>query len=152
MHEGVDIAAPSGSVIRATASGRVAAAGISSSYGRYVEIDHGEGVSSFYAHMSKTAGLRVGAPVAAGGIVGYVGSTGHSTGPHLHFEIRKAGAQYDPSLFMGRAFASYDALPFRRSADLIRASAKGSLHASRAARPLRVAYAGGRVHTSIARG
>jgi murein DD-endopeptidase MepM/ murein hydrolase activator NlpD len=146
MHEGVDFAAPAGSAIHATAPGRVIGAGVSDSYGRYVEVAHGDGVSSFYAHMSRAAGLRIGTPVRAGAVLGYVGSTGHSTGPHLHFEIRRYGAHYDPARFMGRSFAGYDALPFGRSAELIEASA-----ARRARSHLyRVAYGGGRVHGTIA--
>jgi murein DD-endopeptidase MepM/ murein hydrolase activator NlpD len=111
MHDGVDIAAPVGSQIHATAAGVVSRTGVSSSYGRFVEINHGDGVTSFYAHMSRTAGLRPGARVAEGEVLGYVGSTGHSTGPHLHFEIRKDGEPLNPQMFMGRQFASLGDLP-----------------------------------------
>lgn len=117
MHEGVDIAAPAGVAIHSTAAGKVVDAGVSPSYGRFVEVDHGEGVHSFYAHMSRFAGLKVGETVAAGEVVGFVGSTGHSTGAHLHFEIRKDGLHFDPSLFVGRTFATLATMPFFRSAE-----------------------------------
>lgn len=106
MHDGVDIAAPVGSEIHATADGTVERTGLSSSYGHFVEVAHGDGLTSFYAHMSRTAGLQPGAKVAAGEVLGYVGSTGHSTGPHLHFEMREQGKPLDPQAFMGRVFAS----------------------------------------------
>lgn len=106
MHDGVDIAAPKGSPIHATADGTVVRTGVSSSYGHFVEVAHGDGLTSFYAHMCRTAGLEPGTKVAAGEVVGYVGSTGHSTGPHLHFEIRDEGKPLNPQDFMGRVFAS----------------------------------------------
>jgi len=106
MHEGVDIAAPKGSPIHAAAGGHVSRTGLSSSYGHFVEVAHADGLTSFYAHMSRTAGLEPGAKVSAGEVLGYVGSTGHSTGPHLHFEIRDAGKPLDPQAFLGRVFAS----------------------------------------------
>jgi murein DD-endopeptidase MepM/ murein hydrolase activator NlpD len=124
MHEGVDIAAPTGSPIRATAEGKVASTGYSPSYGKYVEVDHGDGLTSFYAHMSRTAALRVGETVKAGDLLGYVGSTGHSTGAHLHFEIRKDGLHFDPTLFVGRTFASVSEMPLFRSAERGYGSAK----------------------------
>lgn len=106
MHDGVDIAAPAGSPIHSTADGTVTRTGLSSSYGHFVEVAHGDGLTSFYAHMSHTAGLKPGTKVAAGEVLGYVGSTGHSTGPHLHFEIRDDGKPLNPQDFMGRVFAS----------------------------------------------
>jgi murein DD-endopeptidase MepM/ murein hydrolase activator NlpD len=115
IHEGVDIAAPIGTEIHATAEGRVSRTGLSSSYGHFVEVAHGDGLTSFYAHMSRTAGLRVGAVVVAGEVLGFVGSTGHSTGPHLHFEIRKDGSPLDPQAFMGRQFASLADLPLTQA-------------------------------------
>jgi murein DD-endopeptidase MepM/ murein hydrolase activator NlpD len=111
MHDGVDIAAPVGAQIHATAAGVVSRTGLSASYGRFVEVNHGDGVTSFYAHMSRTAGLQPGAKVTEGEVLGYVGSTGHSTGPHLHFEIRKDGEPLNPQAFMGRQFANLDDLP-----------------------------------------
>ena len=117
VHEGVDIAAPQGEPIHATAPGEVVRAGLSSSYGNFVEVDHGDGVTSFYAHMRRPADVSIGERVSAGEVLGYVGSTGHSTGPHLHFEIRKDGQHFDPSLFINHAFATLADLPFVRSAE-----------------------------------
>jgi murein DD-endopeptidase MepM/ murein hydrolase activator NlpD len=111
IHEGVDIAAPKGTLIHATMAGQIVRTGLSQSYGNFVEVMHLDGISSFYAHMSRTAGLKVGDPVKSGDVLGYVGSTGHSTGPHLHFEIRKDGEHFDPSLFMGHVFQTAAALP-----------------------------------------
>jgi murein DD-endopeptidase MepM/ murein hydrolase activator NlpD len=115
MHKGVDIAAPSGSEIHATADGYVTRTGRSSSYGHFVEVAHADGMSSFYAHMSRTAGLEPGTKVSAGDVLGYVGSTGRSTGPHLHFEIRSEGEPLDPEAFMGRDFASAADLPLTQA-------------------------------------
>lgn len=95
MHEGLDIAAPTGRPITAAKSGKVIVAGPSGGYGNLVVIDHGGGLSTAYAHQSRIA-VSVGDPVTQGGLIGYVGSTGHSTGPHLHFEVRVSGAARDP--------------------------------------------------------
>jgi len=123
MHQGIDFAAPSGSPIRASARGVVLSAGSSPTYGNYVEIDHGEGVTTFYAHMTRrAAGLKVGDRVDAGLVIGYVGSTGHSTGPHLHFELRQNERKFDPAKVLGRTFASLAELPFGRGS-FTRASA-----------------------------
>ena len=95
MHEGLDIAAPTGRPITAAKSGKVIVAGPSGGYGNLVVIDHGGGLSTAYGHQSRIA-VSVGDPVTQGGLIGYVGSTGHSTGPHLHFEVRVSGAARDP--------------------------------------------------------
>lgn len=116
MHEGVDFAAPSGAPIRSAAVGVVLAAGSSPTYGNFVEVDHGEGVSTFYAHMTRRAsGLNVGDRIEAGSVIGFVGSTGHSTGPHLHFELRRNARKFDPLKVIGRSFASLAEIPFGRS-------------------------------------
>ena len=116
LHAGVDIAAPSGAPIHATADGVVAAVGRSPSYGRFVEIRHAGGLVSKYAHMGAHAmGLRAGLPIARGQVVGFVGNTGRSTGAHLHFEIRKGGRPLDPAQFVGRAFARLADLPITRA-------------------------------------
>lgn len=113
MHEGVDFAAPSGRPIQCAAAGKVLRAGVSPSYGNFVEVDHGDGVTTFYAHMSRRARSAVaGTLVSAGDVLGYVGSTGHSTGPHLHFELRKNERQFDPMRVLGRTFASLADIPF----------------------------------------
>ena len=95
MHQGLDIAAPTGRPITAAKSGTVIVAGWSGGYGQLVVIDHGGGLATAYAHQSRIA-VRTGDPVTPGGLVGFVGSTGHSTGPHLHFEVRVNGAARDP--------------------------------------------------------
>ncbi|MBU6363270.1 MAG: M23 family metallopeptidase [Acidobacteria bacterium] len=95
MHEGLDIAAPIGRPITAAKSGKVIVAGPSGGYGNLVVIDHGGGLSTAYGHQSRIA-VAVGDVVTQGGLVGYVGSTGHSTGPHLHFEVRVNGAARNP--------------------------------------------------------
>ncbi len=95
MHEGVDIAIPAGTPIRATAAGRVILAAYTSGYGNYTCIDHGGGLSSCYAHQSSYA-TSVGASVGQGDVIGYVGCTGSCFGDHLHFEIRVNGSAVDP--------------------------------------------------------
>jgi murein DD-endopeptidase MepM/ murein hydrolase activator NlpD len=95
MHEGIDIAVPSGTPIHAAASGRVVFAGWMDGYGNLVAIDHGRGLSTAYAHQSSIA-AGVGQTVSQGGTIGYVGCTGHCFGPHLHFEVRVNGTPVDP--------------------------------------------------------
>ena len=95
MHQGLDIAAPTGRPITAAKSGTVIMAGWSGGYGQLVVIDHGGGLATAYAHQSRIA-VKTGDPVTQGGLVGFVGSTGRSTGPHLHFEVRVNGAARDP--------------------------------------------------------
>jgi murein DD-endopeptidase MepM/ murein hydrolase activator NlpD len=95
MHEGVDIAAPSGTSIAAAASGHVIYAAWMSGYGNLVVVDHGGGLATAYAHLSGYA-VGVGQGVAQGQTVGYVGCTGHCYGAHLHFEVRVNGSPVDP--------------------------------------------------------
>ena len=95
MHEGIDIAAASGTPIGASAAGTVIYAGWLGGYGNVVVIDHGGGISTTYGHQSSLA-VGNGSYVAQGQTIGYVGSTGHSTGPHLHFEVRLNGVPEDP--------------------------------------------------------
>jgi murein DD-endopeptidase MepM/ murein hydrolase activator NlpD len=94
MHEGIDISAPTGTQIRAAASGTVELAGPTGGYGNYTCIGHGGGLSTCYAHQSQI--LVSGGQVAQGQTIGLVGSTGSSTGPHLHFEVRVNGQAVDP--------------------------------------------------------
>ncbi|MCO5129201.1 MAG: M23 family metallopeptidase [Xanthobacteraceae bacterium] len=107
MHTGLDIRASTGDQVRATANGRVVSAGWAGGYGRMVEIDHGNGLSTRYGHMSRIS-VKVGDHIRIGQIVGEVGSTGRSTGPHLHYETRIDGEPVDPQRFL-RAGARYAA-------------------------------------------
>jgi murein DD-endopeptidase MepM/ murein hydrolase activator NlpD len=95
MHQGVDFAAPKGTPIYATRSGTITIATYSSTAGNYVQINHGDGYSSVYMHMTHFV-VSVGEYVKAGELIGYVGSTGRSTGPHLHFGISKNGSYVNP--------------------------------------------------------
>jgi murein DD-endopeptidase MepM/ murein hydrolase activator NlpD len=95
MHEGVDIAVGTGVPIVAAKAGTVIVAGWQGGYGNIVVLDHGGGVATAYAHQSRIAS-RVGQSVGQGSVIGYVGSTGNSTGPHLHFEVRINGGAVDP--------------------------------------------------------
>ncbi len=91
-HHGVDYAAPTGTPVSCVADGRVTHAGWMGGYGKLVEVSHANGFKTRYGHLSRFArGARVGAAVTQGQTVGYVGSTGMSTGPHLHYEVRKFG-------------------------------------------------------------
>jgi murein DD-endopeptidase MepM/ murein hydrolase activator NlpD len=96
MHQGMDFTAPAGTPIYATADGVVEAAGFSSDgYGNKVLINHGFGYQTLYGHMIKV-NAQPGQSVARGQVIGYVGSTGKSTGPHCHYEVIKRGAKVDP--------------------------------------------------------
>jgi murein DD-endopeptidase MepM/ murein hydrolase activator NlpD len=98
-HAGVDLAAPAGSPIRAIAAGRVMFADPFGTYGKFVVIEHAHGITSHYGHC-KTLTVAVGQVVQAGHVIGTVGSTGGSTGPHLHFEIRRDGKPQHPERFL----------------------------------------------------
>ena len=99
MHTGLDLHGKTGDPVRATASGKVTTAGWSGGYGRMVEIDHGNGLSTRYGHLS-AIDVHVGQFVRTGQIIGKVGSTGRSTGPHLHYETRVRGDAVDPQKFL----------------------------------------------------
>lgn len=99
LHTGVDMRAESGAPVRATAAGRVTAADYSGGYGNMVEVDHGRGLVTRYAHLSGYA-VSVGQRVEAGNVVGFAGSTGRSTGSHLHYETRIDGEPVDPQRFL----------------------------------------------------
>ncbi|MBA3446206.1 MAG: M23 family metallopeptidase [Pseudaminobacter sp.] len=99
LHSGMDFRAPVGLPALATAAGKIVKAGWNGGYGRMVEIDHGGGLTTRYAHLSKIE-VKEGQSVAGGDIVGKVGSSGRSTGPHLHYEIRRHGDAIDPLRFL----------------------------------------------------
>ncbi|MBV7265401.1 M23 family metallopeptidase [Erythrobacter ani] len=98
-HKGIDLAAPTGTPIYATADGIIERADWFSSYGLYIAIDHGADLETRYAHMSKLA-VAAGDTVRKGDVIGYVGSTGRSTGPHLHYEVRVDGVAVNPIPYM----------------------------------------------------
>ena len=98
-HEGIDITAAYGTRIIAPAAGRVIKVGYENGYGNMVVIDHGYGLETRYAHMSRYV-ARVGQQVKRGDLLGYVGSTGLSTGPHLHYEVLRDGRAVDPLRFI----------------------------------------------------
>jgi murein DD-endopeptidase MepM/ murein hydrolase activator NlpD len=99
MHTGLDFRAAMGDPVRATANGKVVSSGWAGGYGRMVEIDHGNGLSTRYGHLSEI-GVKVGDPIRIGQVIGAVGSTGRSTGPHLHYETRIDGEAVDPQKFL----------------------------------------------------
>jgi len=99
MHTGLDFRAQTGDPVRATANGKVVNSGWSGGYGRMVEIDHGNGLSTRYGHLSQID-VKVGDTVKIGQVIGEVGSTGRSTGPHLHYETRIDGEAVDPQKFL----------------------------------------------------
>ena len=98
-HAGIDLAAPTGSPVYACTAGKVTETAYSKIYGNYILIRHDDGRESLYGHLSKVK-ARLYEKVKSGTIIGYVGSTGLSTGPHLHFEVREQGKAKDPSLFI----------------------------------------------------
>ena len=99
MHTGLDFRAATGDPIRATANGKVVSAAYAGGYGRMVEIDHGNGLATRYGHMSEIH-VKVGDVIKIGQVIGAVGSTGRSTGPHLHYETRIDGEAVDPQKFL----------------------------------------------------
>jgi murein DD-endopeptidase MepM/ murein hydrolase activator NlpD len=99
MHTGLDFRASMGDPVRATANGKVVSSGWAGGYGRMVEIDHGNGLSTRYGHLSEI-NVKVGDIIKIGQVIGAVGSTGRSTGPHLHYETRIDGDAVDPQKFL----------------------------------------------------
>ena len=109
QHNGVDLASPTGTPVYATADGRVDMAQWFSSYGLYIQLNHGGELETRYAHLSALS-VSKGQKVRKGDLIGHVGSTGRSTGPHLHYEVRVAGQAVNPVPYMvetsaQRAFA-----------------------------------------------
>src|SRR3954454_12948644 len=99
MHTGLDFRAATGDPVRATANGKVISSSWAGGYGRMVEVDHGNGLSTRYGHLSEID-VKVGDPIRIGQVIGAVGSTGRSTGPHLHYETRIDGDAVDPQKFL----------------------------------------------------
>ena len=105
LHEGIDFAAPMGTPIHAVAAGIVTWAGPRGGYGNMVQIDHGNGFSTRYGHASKIL-VHVGETVQRGDVIALVGSTGWSTGPHVHFEVLRNGLEINPARFVALHAAS----------------------------------------------
>lgn len=103
-HEGVDIAAPTGTGVFAAAEGQVIRTGYDpAGYGRFIEVRHPNGMTSLYGHLSRVD-VHSGQALGEGQRIGLVGSTGYSTGPHLHFEVRRNGRHINPAKVLGRSF------------------------------------------------
>lgn len=117
LHEGVDISADLGVPVIAVADGVVVEAGTKGGYGRFVAVRHAERLTTYYAHLGSIgADVKPGMAVKGGDPIGRIGSTGTSTGPHLHFEIRDAQKRpLDPSMFLGKAFAEAGDLPLDKA-------------------------------------
>jgi murein DD-endopeptidase MepM/ murein hydrolase activator NlpD len=126
MHKGVDFAAPTGTPIMAAGNGTVKMARWFGSYGKYVRIAHANGYETAYAHLSRIApGLREGARVRQGQIIGRVGTTGRSTGPHLHYEVMARSRQINPMdvrLPIGTTLAGADLAAFKAHVTLVNAA------------------------------
>ena len=100
FHSGLDISASRGTAVHATADGTVELVGFSGNYGNCVEVSHGYGIATRYGHLSSFA-VRMGQTVRRGDVIGYVGATGRTTGPHLHYEILMNGQPINPRKFLG---------------------------------------------------
>jgi len=117
MHAGMDFRAATGTPVRAAGAGRIVTADYSGGYGNLVEIDHGNGVATRYGHLSQISVVQ-GQSVAAGTVIGLIGSTGRSTGPHLHYETRTAGSAVNPIQYLN-AGAKLFALTERKTTPTI---------------------------------
>jgi hypothetical protein len=123
LHAGVDIVTPAPEPVLAAADGVVSRIGEDPGYGRLVELTHAEGLTTRYGHLQRFApGLAVGQAVKGGAALGQEGSTGSSTGAHLHFEVHdKGGHPMNPELFLGHAFATAADLPLKAARKIPRA-------------------------------
>jgi murein DD-endopeptidase MepM/ murein hydrolase activator NlpD len=137
MHEGVDFGASSGTPIHAAGAGVIDIAGRHGGYGNVVVIKHNEKFKSMYAHMQRfAAGIRPGVRINQGQVIGYVGSTGRSTGPHLHYEVRINDRPTNPMLIRatgGKQLAGKDLLNFRINKDRVLAMMKDAPSAAQVA-------------------
>lgn len=131
MHKGIDFAAPRGTPIYAAGDGVIEKAGRFSSYGNYIRIRHRAGLATAYAHMNGfKSGIRAGTRVKQGQVIGYVGTTGRSTGPHLHYEIMMSGKQVNPAgvklaggrSLGGKELKSFKSLVNQRNAEFEKAT------------------------------
>ena len=112
MHTGLDMRGDTGDPVRVTANGTVTIAGDNGGYGKMVEVDHGNGFATRYAHLS-AIDVKVGQAVKIGQIIGKIGSTGRSTGPHLHYETRVDGEAVDPQKYSARRHSTRTATEFQ---------------------------------------
>lgn len=132
MHKGVDFAAPRGTPIFAAGDGTIERMGPWSSFGNYVRIRHNSSIKTAYAHMKSFAkGLRAGSRVKQGQIIGYVGTTGRSTGPHLHYEVQKNGVQVNPNsidLPQGETLKGKELARFKEQARIVDSEFKNTLN------------------------
>jgi len=110
QHKGVDLAQPTGTPVYATADGTVSKAEWFSSYGLYISLEHGAAIQTRYGHLSRL-NVAAGQMVRKGDLIGYVGSTGRSTGPHLHYEVRIAGTAVNPVPYMQGTVRTAPAAP-----------------------------------------
>lgn len=102
FHTGIDISAPIGTPVHVTADGVVVSAGWAGGYGKLVVVDHGNGFQTYYAHLSQLFAVP-GEEVSRGQVIAYSGSTGKSTGPHMHYEVRLAGTPVNPYRYLGHS-------------------------------------------------
>jgi murein DD-endopeptidase MepM/ murein hydrolase activator NlpD len=135
MHKGIDFGVPPGTPIQAAGDGTIEMAGPNGAYGNYVRVRHGSGFATAYAHMSRIAqGVHTGRRVMQGQIIGYVGSTGRATGPHLHYEVLQGNAQINPmsiKIPTGVKLAGKDLDRFnayKRQTDLLMAQIPSAAH------------------------
>jgi murein DD-endopeptidase MepM/ murein hydrolase activator NlpD len=138
MHSGIDFGGGYGAPIYAVTDGTVTIAGRHGGFGNYVKLDHGGGLGTGYGHMSRVA-VRSGQRVARGQVIGYIGSTGLSTGPHLHYELYRNGHAVNPSsvAFVTRAaLEGKDLAAFRARIRDLTAIAPGAALAPLAAKPV----------------
>jgi murein DD-endopeptidase MepM/ murein hydrolase activator NlpD len=105
LHRGVDIGAPYGTPVHASADGVVVFASIMNGFGRVVVVDHGNGFQTYYAHLSRFA-VVAGQEVRQGGVIGDVGQSGRATSPHLHYEVRRFGTPQNPVHYLNRSMAA----------------------------------------------
>lgn len=149
-HYGVDFAAPTGTPVRAVGDGKVEMASWHGGNGRYVQIRHDDVFQSGYGHLSRIAsGLRPGARVRKGDVIGYVGSTGLATGPHLHFVMYRSGKYIDPLSAAAPRSRSLTGTSARRFGDMVKKVEAAYAAAERAGGSLVLASSGGASATSI---